>query len=75
MGMVLHVRPGYDSLSITTNVSLLANELDVRSVSHGQVSLAAVDHICIIHEAMNGCKHINLRFRKGLLRKCKYMIM
>ena len=40
-------------MSITTPVSLLANELDVRSVLHGQVSLAAVNHICVIHEAMN----------------------
>ena len=32
----------WDSLSITTPVSLLANEFDVRSVLHGQVSLAAV---------------------------------
>ena len=29
-------------LSITTPVSLLANELDVRSVLHGQASLGAV---------------------------------
>ena len=29
----------------------LANKLDVRSVMHGQVSLATV-----IHEAINGCK-------------------
>ena len=33
------------SLSITTPVSLLANEFDVRSVLHGQVSLAAVNQI------------------------------
>ena len=25
-------------------------------VLHGQVSLAAVNQICVIHEAMNGCK-------------------
>ena len=31
------------SLSITTPVSLLANEFDVRSVFHGQVSFAAVN--------------------------------
>ena len=43
--------------SITTPVSLLANELDVRSPLQGQVSLAAVNHICVIHEAMNGCKN------------------
>ena len=41
------------------------NELDVRSVLHGQVSLAAVNHICVIHEAMNGCKK-----SKGSLKNC-----
>ena len=40
------------ALSITTPVSLLANEFDVRSVLHGQVSLAAVNKICVNHEAM-----------------------
>ena len=37
-------------------VSLLANEFDVQSVLHGQVSLAAVNQIYVIHGAMNGCK-------------------
>ena len=32
------------------------NELDVRSALHKQVSLTAVNHNCVIHEAMNGCK-------------------
>ena len=45
----------YGSLSITTPVSFLTNEFDVRSVLHGQGSSAAVDQICVIHEAMNGC--------------------
>ena len=45
----VHVAP----CNITTPVSLLANKFDVRSVLHGQVSLAAVDQICVIHEAMN----------------------
>ena len=44
------------SLSITTPLSLLANEFDVQSILHGQVSLAAVNQIYVIHEAMNGCK-------------------
>ena len=52
----MHVRLWCGSLSITTPVSLLANELNVRSVLHGQVSLAAVSQSCVIHEAMNGCK-------------------
>ena len=47
-------------LSITTPVSLLAKEFDVRRVLHGQVSLAAVNQICEIHEAMNGCKNLKI---------------
>ena len=47
-------------LSITTPVSLLANEFDVRSVLHGQVSLADVNQICVIHEAMNGFKNLKI---------------
>ena len=41
----LVLRLGCGSLTITTPVSLLANEFDVRSVLHGQVSLAAVYQI------------------------------
>ena len=41
--LVLNVRLGCGSLSITSQVSLLMNEFDVRSVLHGQVSLAAVN--------------------------------
>ena len=40
--LVLHVRLRCDSLSNTTPVSLLANEFDVRSILHVQVSLTAV---------------------------------
>ena len=49
----MHVRLSCGSLSITTpvHVSLLANEFDVRSVLHGQVSLVAVNQICVIHES------------------------
>ena len=47
-------------LSITTPVSLLANEFDVRSVLHGQVSFAAVNQMCVVHEAMNGCKNLKV---------------
>ena len=46
--LVMHVRFGCGSLSITTSVSLLANEFDVRSVLHWQVSLAAVNQIYVI---------------------------
>ena len=37
-------------------VSLLSNEFDVRSVLHGHV----VNQICVIHEAMNGCKNMKI---------------
>ena len=71
--LILQVRLGCGSLSITTPVSLLANEFDVRSVLHGQVSYAAAIQICVGHEAMNGCKlskdslkdcleNVNIRF-------------
>ena len=54
------VRLRCGSLSITTSVSLLANEFDVQSVLHGQQSLAAVNQICVIHEAMSGCKNLKI---------------
>ena len=56
----LHMRLRCGSLSITTPVSLLTNELDVRSLLNRQVSLAAVNKICVIHEAMNGCKNLKI---------------
>ena len=67
MWLVLHVELRCGSLSTTTPVSILANEFDVRSVLHRQVSLAlaAVSQIYVIHEDMNGCKI--LRFIKSLL--------
>ena len=37
-------------------VWLTVNEFDVQSVLHRQVSLAAVNHIYVIHEEMSGCK-------------------
>ena len=49
-----------DSLSITAPVSLLANEFDVWGVLHGQVSLAAVNQICVIHEAVNDSKNLKI---------------
>ena len=59
--VVLHVRLGCGSLSISTPVSLLANEFDVRSILHGQVILAAVNQMYVIHEAMNGCKNLKIQ--------------
>ena len=46
-----------DSMSITTTVSLLANEFDVRGMLHRQLSSVAVYQISVIHEAVNGCKN------------------
>ena len=40
--------------------TLLANEFHVRSVLHGRVSLAAVNEIDVVHEAMNGCKNLKI---------------
>ena len=45
--LVLHVQLRCGSLSITTPVSLLANEFDVRRMLHVQVSLAAVKKMCV----------------------------
>ena len=59
-GLLLHVRLRCGSLSITKPVSLLANEFDVRSILHGQVSLAAVNEIRVVHETMNGCKNLKV---------------
>ena len=41
-------------------MSLLAKEFDDRNVLHGQVSLAAVNQICIIHEAINCRKNLKI---------------
>ena len=58
--LVLHVRIRCGSLSITTPIKLLAIEFDVRRVLHGQVSLATVNQMCVIHEAMNGCENLKI---------------
>ena len=60
---LFHVRLGCSSLSIITPVSFLVNALDVRSVLLGQVNLAAVFQICVIHEAMNGCENLKIHYR------------
>ena len=56
--LVLNVQLRCGSISITTPVSLLANEFHVRRVLHRQVRLAAVNQIYVIHEAMNGGKNL-----------------
>ena len=58
--LVLHVRLGCGSLSMTTPVSLLANEFAARSIKHMRVSLAAANQICIIPKTMNGCKNLKI---------------
>ena len=58
--LVLHDWLGCGSVSITTPVSLLVNEFDVRSILQGQVSLAVVNQIKFSHEAMNGCKNLKI---------------
>ena len=50
-------------VSITSPVSLLANEFDVRSVLHLRVSLAAVNQIYVFHRAINGCKNLKIHLR------------
>ena len=45
---------------MTTPGPLLANEFDVRSVLHRQVSLAAAKQIYVFHKAMNGCKNLKI---------------
>ena len=56
----LHVRLRCGSLSTTTTVSLLANEFIVLSTLHEQVSSVAVNPVCVIHEAMTGCKNLKV---------------
>ena len=53
-------------VSITTKVSLLANEFDVRGVLHRQVSLSVVNLIYVFHEVMNGCKNKKFQLRFAL---------
>ena len=53
------------SLSITAPLSHLANEFNVRSKLHGQVSLQLSIKFCVVYEAMNGCKK-----SKGSLKAC-----
>ena len=56
-------------------MSLLANELNVRSVLCGQMSLAAVNQICVIYEAMNDCKNLKIHQRLASKSKFRFMTM
>ena len=53
--LVLHVRLRYGSLSITTPVSLLANEFDVCKLIARASELGSCQSK-VFHEAMDGCK-------------------
>ena len=66
MRFVLRVRIRCGSLSITTSVSLLANEFYVQIVMHEQVSLAAVYHIHVFHEVINGYNNLKIHSRFAL---------
>ena len=67
MGLVWQCDSGVARCQSQQQVSLLANALDVRSAFHGLVSLAAaVNHMCVIHEAMNGCENLKIHLRLTL---------
>ena len=46
--------------AVTRCQSQHPNEFDVQGVLHGQVSLVAVNQICVRHEAMNGCQNLKI---------------
>ena len=47
------------AVNYTTSVTS-GNEFDVPSILHRQVSLVAVNQICVIHEAMKGCEKLKI---------------
>ena len=48
-------------LTVNHNASITSgNEFDVRSFLLGQVTLAAVNQICVIHDAMKGCEDLKI---------------
>ena len=48
-------------LAVNHNTSVIfSSEFDFRSILHRQVSLAAINQIHGIHEAMNGCKNLKI---------------
>ena len=46
-------------LTVNHNTSV-TSKFDVRSILHGQVSLAAINQIYVFHEAMNCCKNLKV---------------
>ena len=57
---VLQMPSRCGSLSITTPVTFLVNEFDVRRVLHTELSVAAVNHIYVFHEVMKCCKNLKI---------------
>ena len=48
-------------LAVNHNTSVnLANEFDVQIKLHRQVSLEALNQICVVHETMNVCKNLKI---------------
>ena len=55
-----HLHVGVAGCQSQIPVSHLVYELDVQSVLHVQVSLAAVNQIYVFHEIMKGCKNLKI---------------
>ena len=64
--LVSRLQLGCGSQSITTALSLLVDELDVQSLLHGQMSLAANNHI---YERLHKSKE-RLHKSNGSLKDC-----
>ena len=62
----LHVQLRCGSMSNTTPELHLANEFDIQSELHGQAGLAAVNKLCVVHEALNCCKILKTHLRLAL---------
>ena len=56
--LVLHVRLRCGPLSITTPMSVLANEFDVRSAR--AIEFGSCQSNFVTQEAMNGCKKLKI---------------
>ena len=66
--LVLHVQLRCGSLSITTQVSLLANEFGVQSVLRGHVSLAVVNQIVSLMGPISSIKFVRY------ILNCAYVV-
>ena len=61
-GLLMHMRLRCGSLSITSSQHQYHfwRMSSMFKALHGQVSLAALNQIYVIHEAMNGCKNLKI---------------